>query len=219
MRKERRRKTRVELTIQQKLDICSSIGAMKPESVVAREYGVSLSTVYKIAEKKKELLELVKLGYGRAYQYHPPRENRDFYMAGARTMTAMREALVGVTKQMMFHFFGTFDHFNQLTENGKEKFWQRFCRFANVTHRRVNGCTQLIPTDADERIRDFFELMTLMSASRNGYTVTLTGDETGVVREPAVNTTLEIRGTSRVRVRTLGTERQMTTAFLAARSV
>ena len=73
-----------------------------------------------------------------------------------------------VTKSMMFQYFGTFDHFSQLTENEKQKFWQRFCRFANVCRRHMSGCTQLVQTDADARVRNFLEMMTLMNVDRRG---------------------------------------------------
>ena len=192
---------------------------MKPEATVAAEFRITPSTVRKIVLKKEEWMRLVRLGHGSSYQFHPPRQNQELYTQGSRMIAVLRDALVGVTKSMMFQYFGTFDHFIQLTENGKEKFWQRFCRFANVCRRRVNGCTQLVPTDADERVRNFLEMMTLMNVDRRGYSVILTGDETGVVWEPVSSVTIELRGTRRVRVRTAGTERQMTTAFFAARSV
>ena len=58
----------------------------------------------------------------------------------------LREAMVGVTKPMMFKYFAEVSqHFSTLTEKGQNKFGLRLCKYANIIRRRVNGCTQMVP--------------------------------------------------------------------------
>ena len=75
------RKSRVELTIQQKLNVCAAIDNGKMQHVIAKEYKLEVSTVRKLFKKK----QFVRLGYGRKYQYHPPTKNRELYEQGAET--------------------------------------------------------------------------------------------------------------------------------------
>ena len=214
------RKSRVELTIQQKLNVCAAIDNGKMQHVIAKEYKLEVSTVRKLFKKKQLWKQLVRLGYGRKYQYHPPTKNRELYEQGAETVQILREPVVGVTKSMMFNFFNEISqHFRELTDKGQEYFWLQFCKWANISLRRVNGCTQVLAADADLRVSEWKDMLSLMNLDHGGYSVVITGYETPVVWEPVSTATYEFRGAKRVKIRTTGKERSITTGWLSSRSV
>ena len=209
------RKIRVDITIQQKRNICAALDNGKSQAKVAQKYKVDCSTVRKIYSKKKEWQQLVHLGYGNKFQYHPPLRNREVYQGGLETVQVLRESLVSVTKSMMVKYFNEVsDHFRNLTDRGQQAFWLRFCKWANISVRRVNGCTQLLPVDAEEKVRNWKDILSLMNADCGGYKVIVHGDETPVAWEPVANLTYEFRGTKRVKICTTGKERNITTCWM-----
>ena len=74
---EQPRKVRVDLTIQQKNNLCASIDAGKSVSVAARDYKVEVSTVHRVYRKKEDWHKFTQLGFGKLLQYHPPRANKE----------------------------------------------------------------------------------------------------------------------------------------------
>ena len=57
-----------------------------------------------------------------------------------------------------------------------------------------------------------------MNHQRGGFQVVVVGDETPVIWEPVTSVTYDIRGSKRVKVKTAGKEKTMTTAWFAARA-
>ena len=105
-----------------------------------------------------------------------------------------------------------------MSARGREHFWKRWKTFAHVTRLRISGTTQLLPTDYVARCDGFTERLKASNHQRGGYKVVVMGDETPVIWEPVTSVTYDNRGSKRVKVKTTGKEKTMTTAWFAARA-
>ena len=61
----------------------------------------------------------------------------------------------------MASFFNETSHFRRLTDAGQQYFWLNFWKWPNISLRRVNGCTQHLATNVEERIRNWQDMLSL----------------------------------------------------------
>ena len=219
----RPRKVRVELSVLEKRNMCMAIDARAGNKarfkIVAETYKMAPQVVHRIYKEKAKWFELYAGGLGKFQQIHKPRQHSELYQKGKELLETIRESQSVVTKSLMMEYFREVSpKVNGMSNKGRDCFWKRFKLHARVSRLRVSGCTQLLPTDYEARCATFTERLKSMNHQRGGFQVVVVGDETPVIWEPVTSVTYDIRGSKRVKVKTAGKEKTMTTAWFAARA-
>lgn len=148
----------------------------------------------------------------------PPKKHKAIYDDVKGLVMLLRDCYSQVSKKLLYDYMEEkYEAFRVLTYTGKESFWIRMKVYCRFVRRRINGTTQLLPSDYLERQEAFDAMGKSMYLQRGGFDVVIFSDETPTVQEPVANYTLDKKGAKHVRVKTAGKEKEVVTVWLASK--
>ena len=99
----------------------------------------------------------------------PPKKHKAIYDDVKGLVMLLRDCYSQVSKKLLYDYMEQkYEAFRVLTYTGKESFWIRMKVYCRFVRRRINGTTQLLPSDYKERVEAFDVIGKSMYLQRGG---------------------------------------------------
>jgi len=183
--------------------------------VAAKKFGIARSSLQLLFKQRQHLDQACARGQGGQYKIMPPTRYAELYEAAYKYVVAARECLHGVSTRMVRLFcIGANAAFAKLDEKSQCECLAVWRRHYGLSIRRVTGKPQILPRDAEVRVKEFAERLTAAKNTHPPARIVVC-DETSVIWYAVGKTTIDFRGAKEVKVLSEN-DKLATTALLGA---